>query len=224
VHTVHTIDSLVERERRRSNKTSTNAVIARKAFGDEIRKKLPIPTFIDDYNYHMGGVDLANQYRAAYETHKNVFRSWFCIFTALLDIVIVNCYRLSYVAAMQRNIPPNRLSKQATFRETLFQQLFAFSSHSTIQRRRYMQRHPPPIRNRAVGLHEWGNRATQQCCMQCRIEIAAAKKLRSQGLSVTNPPHTDSAGRATKSSRGCIQCDVPLCIRRGCWERFHAKK
>jgi Transposase IS4 len=133
VHTVHNITDLIERERRRPNKTSTNAAITRKAFGNEARKKLFIPTFIDDYNYHMGGVDLANQYRAEYKTHKPVFRSWFCLFTALLDIVIVNCYRLSYEAAKSRSVPITKLPEQAKFRERLFRQLFAYALHPTIQ-------------------------------------------------------------------------------------------
>ena len=102
--TVHTVDKatdLVKRERRRLNKSSTNANIARQPFREEIRKTLSIPTFIDDYNHYMGGVDLINQYRAAYKTHKSIRRSWFYILLALLDIIIVNSYRISYIAATQ---------------------------------------------------------------------------------------------------------------------------
>jgi uncharacterized protein YdeI (YjbR/CyaY-like superfamily) len=38
VHTVHNVTDLIERERRRPNKTSTNAAMVRKAFGDAVRK------------------------------------------------------------------------------------------------------------------------------------------------------------------------------------------
>ena len=51
VHAVHTAEDFIERERRRPSKTSTNAAVARKSFGDEVRKKIMIPRFIDDYSY-----------------------------------------------------------------------------------------------------------------------------------------------------------------------------
>ncbi len=38
-------------------------------------KELRIPSFINDYNQNMGGVNLANQFREAYETHKPSFRN-----------------------------------------------------------------------------------------------------------------------------------------------------
>jgi hypothetical protein len=88
--TVHTVDKatdLIKRERRRLNKSSTNAAIAHQPFGDKVRKPLFIPTFINDYNHYIEGVDLANQYRATYETHKSIRRSWFCILLTLIDIV-----------------------------------------------------------------------------------------------------------------------------------------
>jgi hypothetical protein len=224
VHTVHNVTDLITRERRRPRESSTNASIARKPFGNNVRMNLDIPTFIDDYNYHMGGVDLANQYRASYETHKTVFRSWFCIFTALLDIIIVNAYRISYIAAQQRGVSPNKLPKHVDFRRKLYIQLFSYSSDPTIQRGRQIER-APPLKSRVTGLHEWTIRAKRTGCLQCRIDIGATKKLRSQGLPVVYKPHTVGiVGRATVTNRGCKQCDVALCVRRGCWERFHGEK
>jgi hypothetical protein len=75
IYIMHISTTLIERERRRSNKTNTNVVIARKFFGDDVRKKLFIFTFIDDYNYKIGGVDIGSQYRIEYETHKSIFRN-----------------------------------------------------------------------------------------------------------------------------------------------------
>ena len=93
--TIHIVDKatdLVKRERRRPNKLSMNAVIARQSFREEVRKTLSISTFINDYNHHMRGVDLINQYRAAYETHKPIRRNWFYILLTFLDIIVVNSY------------------------------------------------------------------------------------------------------------------------------------
>jgi hypothetical protein len=73
--TLHSADNFVPRKRKRPGKTSTNAVIARRVFGEEIVKKLDIPIFINDYNHYMNGVDLANQYRASYKIHLRDYRN-----------------------------------------------------------------------------------------------------------------------------------------------------
>jgi hypothetical protein len=74
--TIHSAETLVTCDRKRPGKTSTNASIVYKVFRDQVRKELDIPTFIDDYNHYMNGVDLANQYRSAYETHRSTRRNW----------------------------------------------------------------------------------------------------------------------------------------------------
>ncbi|PVH67788.1 hypothetical protein DL98DRAFT_523135, partial [Cadophora sp. DSE1049] len=62
--------------RKRPAKTLTNGRIVRQIFGEDYTKELYIPRFIDDYNYYIGGVDLANQFREAYETHRTTQRNW----------------------------------------------------------------------------------------------------------------------------------------------------
>ena len=100
VHTIDKVTDLVERERRRPNKSSTNVVIVRQSFEEDVRKTLSISTFINDYNHYMRDVDLVNQYRTAYETYKLIRRSWFCILLILLNISVVNSYRISYIVVL----------------------------------------------------------------------------------------------------------------------------
>ena len=59
-----------EKARRCPSKTSTNERIVQKVFGSDLIKDLQISCFIDNYNQYMGGIDLANQFRESYETHK----------------------------------------------------------------------------------------------------------------------------------------------------------
>jgi hypothetical protein len=77
---VHKTDDFKERMRKRPTKPSANGRIVRKLFGEDYSKELHIPKFIDDYNHYMGGIDLTNQYRVAYETHRTTFRNWWPLF------------------------------------------------------------------------------------------------------------------------------------------------
>ena len=75
VHSVNGITDFREKVRKRPIKTSTNGRIIRQIFGDEPTKELTIPCFIDDYNHYMRDVDLANQFRESYETHRTALRN-----------------------------------------------------------------------------------------------------------------------------------------------------
>ena len=92
--TYHDIHEKVVRNRRRPKKTSTNAALVRQIFGDNAQKKLPIPAFIDDYNFHMGAVDICDQLRSYYSTQLRCSRNWLPLFFYLLDTTIINSYQV----------------------------------------------------------------------------------------------------------------------------------
>jgi len=58
-------DQIVIQHRKRPATTSTLAKTARRVFGSEPEKDLPIPKFVDDYNHYIGYVDQADQLRAS---------------------------------------------------------------------------------------------------------------------------------------------------------------
>jgi hypothetical protein len=60
VHTVHTAKDWVTRVRKRPAKKSTNSAIVKKVFKDLGQKELYIPSFINNYNHFIRGVDVAN--------------------------------------------------------------------------------------------------------------------------------------------------------------------
>jgi hypothetical protein len=80
IYIVDQAEDFREKVRKRPAKTSTNGRIVRRVFGDDHQKELQIPCFINDYNHHMGGVDLANQFRESYETHRPTYRNWWPLF------------------------------------------------------------------------------------------------------------------------------------------------
>src|SRR6185312_3997359 len=92
IHEITGNENRVERVRRRPRETSTNATKVRAVFGTASKKALPIPCIIDNYNHHMGGVDIADQLRGYYAVQLPVRRTWMPLFFWLLDTSIVNSY------------------------------------------------------------------------------------------------------------------------------------
>jgi hypothetical protein len=60
VYIVDKAEDFREKARKRLAKTLTNRRIVRKVFEGEHTKDLQIPCFINDYNYYIRGIDLAN--------------------------------------------------------------------------------------------------------------------------------------------------------------------
>ena len=58
--TVYYSTNVIECLRKRLKKTSTNTGIVLKIFDNNVTKKLPISIFINNYNHHMNGVNIAN--------------------------------------------------------------------------------------------------------------------------------------------------------------------
>ncbi|CAG8826567.1 19583_t:CDS:1, partial [Cetraspora pellucida] len=92
IHEITRNENRVERVRRRLRETSTNVTKVRAVFGTASKKALPIPCIIDDYNHHMGGVDIADQLHRYYAIQLPVRRTWMPLFFWLLDTSIVNSY------------------------------------------------------------------------------------------------------------------------------------
>jgi hypothetical protein len=56
---------------------------------------LPIPDTINNYNYYIGRVDIADQLRAGFSTQQCRVKPWRPLFYWLLDSTIINAFRLS---------------------------------------------------------------------------------------------------------------------------------
>ncbi len=129
IHTVDKVEDFREKARRRPAKTSTNRRIVRKVFGSDYIKDLHIPRFIDDYNHYMGGVDLANQFREAYETHRPTFRTWWPLFYWLVDIACINAYRLYRLTTRDGE----RTLTHLQFRIELYYKLLGYSERAKLE-------------------------------------------------------------------------------------------
>lgn len=210
IHTVDKTDDYIDRERRRPQKTSTNGALVRKEFGDSFIKTMPIPRFIDDYNYHMGAVDIANQYRANYETHTTVWRSWWPLWNWCLDATIINAWRLHKLRCEELGIAS---FSHVEFRKELYRQLFAFHplypTYGLQQMKRKTGGTLLPESRLNTSLQHIAVRhfpEIQQRCFWCRYK---------------NPKRQKGIGW-TKFS--CKACALPLCrpdSGKTCFQDFH---
>ena len=93
VSTLHKPGKIIKRKRKRPRVTQNNRAHVSKIWGDKGATDIYIPTLIDDYNYWMGGVDVADQ-RIAYYHPSNLVcqRNWIPIFIQLLSIIRNNAF------------------------------------------------------------------------------------------------------------------------------------
>jgi len=95
IHQLKSRISKVLKERKRPGLKSSNAAGVKRAkvFSEgEWKVLLNIPKCINDYNNHMGGVDIADQYRSYYDTQLISLCTWFPIFFWLLDTALINSF------------------------------------------------------------------------------------------------------------------------------------
>ncbi len=126
--TGYSLQEEIEKERKRPKLSSTSATVARAAFGDQIRKVLPIPGAIDGYNMSMGMVDRANQLRSYFTTLPNRCEKEFFpgVFWSL-DFIVVNCYRIYTTLYPDETRDHNAHRK---FMEELINEIFQYTDKS----------------------------------------------------------------------------------------------
>jgi hypothetical protein len=204
IHTVDKVEDFKETTRRCPAKTSTNGRIVQKGFGSEHIKDLQIPSFIDDYNHYMGGVDLANQFREVYETHKPILRTWWPLFYWLIDIVCINACRLYQLHSDGRHLT------HLQFRIELYCKLLSYSKQAKLQSLRVGLGGKRVFNPDFQHLHYWEKRPKETCAW-CSYQLRCQKAL---GRVVE--------GRAKRITGGCVFCNVHLCKEGQCWTRWHS--
>lgn len=93
-----------------------------------VRVTVNCPKSIDDYNQHMGGVDLFDQLHSCYNIAWKSRRWWLKFFYYFVDATIVNSYIL-YKSGFAQQQPNNKPKSHLIFRSILANQLIGdFSS------------------------------------------------------------------------------------------------
>lgn len=221
--TVSNGKEVVIRSRRRPPKTATNAATSHVVFGDKTIKELAIPEFIDTYNHFMNGVDQADQLRCYYTTQRVHLKHWKSLWHFLLDVTIVNTYKIVVPSDNQGFPKARKNSSHRRFRIELAWELFNRSER--------LRGKSPNIR--ASTLHQLVNGAPEiahgslmklgskpKRCEACRCSSRAPQKFERKPLMELNPISLRANQRRVRASRsiyGCGLCRIYLCNHCECW-------
>ena len=77
---------------------------------------------VDDYNHHMGSVDIADQLQSKFSTQQRGVKPWRALFYWLLDTTIINAFLISEYqckAKLRLDEKDKVRSAHRTFRESL---------------------------------------------------------------------------------------------------------
>jgi hypothetical protein len=200
--TTHKLRDKISRSRKRPRFTSSNGPSIRTVFQNKNTIIIPIPVMVDDYNYHKGGVDIADQYRSYFFTQLIARRNWLPFFFWLLDTMIVNAYILYSLSMEKEASKASHKSFRLTLAGQLLQKYVKNEKWTWYKRKTKPIRYskalgvcdlPPPLLGEGhVKVHIGGRRE----CDRCRL------KLRREGL---------KGKRAPTSSFSCNLCSFVLC-------------
>jgi hypothetical protein len=206
IYIVDKAEDFREKARRRPAKTSTIRRIVQKVFGSDHIKDLQIPCFIDDYNQYIGGIDLANQFRESYETHKPTLRTWWPLFYWLIDVACINAYRLHQLHMNKRALT------HLQFRIELYCKLLRFSERAKLQSLQIELGGKRVFSPDLQYLHYWEKRPKATCAW-CSY-ISRCQKVLGKVVK----------GQAKRSYSSCIfcNCNINLCKEGECWTRYHS--
>jgi hypothetical protein len=187
--------------------TEQSSVLRTQKDGSKIT--VSCPPVVKDYNKYMGGVDLADRYRALYNVDRKSKKWWHRLFWGILDIAFVNAYVINChlngkmpVLDFRRMVANGLISMQNTKQR---KRSFDFNSSNGIsspvlKRRKADFSVPKDMRLTNKGIH-WVKFDQKRG----RCEVCAKRKIQSR-------PHSK-----------CSHCKVFLCVneKKNCFAEFH---
>jgi hypothetical protein len=179
-----------------------------------VKKAIPVPVSINDYNNGMNGVDNSNQLRKNLSTHQRFeHRTWRPLGFWLFDVAATNAFALWRLYQ-----PPNIRNSHREH------QLFERALISGLLRRGPAHTPIPKLGKRSrcrwgiirpgdcvqgAGLGHWSNETGEGYERTVLSEIDG------------NAARSGSTKRPRNVNSGCLDCQVSLCIDRDCFDSYH---
>ena len=191
----------------------------------EYSRLLPIPGQIDDYNHHMGGVDIADQLRAKFANWPRGVKPWKPLLYWLLGTSMTNAYILwNHGRKARLGLAKDNLrSGHRAFYESVIQALLVepiagptagpTAEHRPKPRPTYKSL-PQAQLTRPIEVHKRVRRTVTNCYF-CKY-LEGLKKKAQEAQITFNMPNLQSSCY-TKYS--CSHCSIALCIN--CFDKFH---
>jgi hypothetical protein len=202
--TIASSNTIVVRNRKRPSSTSTSAKTARKPFGSESRKDLPIPDFVDGYNHNMNHVDIADQLRSTNPGNRRIRRGgWHALWNFLFYVTIVNCHALSDYKSASRF----RVDLQASLLER----------SQVLKKRKRSEAFPEAFLELEPSSHKLESGQQLQYCSVCNQTPGYQRNRPVLGVISPNCRST-AAQKRKKTTYGCGPCREPVCKDGNCFK------
>lgn len=211
---VYSAESWVERLRRCTTSTKSQARPMQRAFAGKPVKKVLVPSITADYNDLMNAVDIGDQLKAlAGLDHRVCKGSWRVIaWSFLLETALTN----SFILQKRGNPAWKPYTSQQAWRHKLLEELFKAFAKDGSSRKRFKS---GDIFT-AVSQHNHVNRGKRARCLACQGLQCGQLRSRSG-----RRPLVEASGNALTAPYtrfGCDKCDVALCNPGNCWYIYHS--
>lgn len=239
--TIHQPGAYITRPRKKPKKGSAGHVVAQEVFGQLWEKDLLIPHVIDNYNHYMHGVDITDQFRSYFRTERRCKKNWKPLLYFLLDVAVVNAYRLSaYCNSDSRLFTTSR-------KHFRFQNALAIALMRRCEDRRLgnkvkvttfgrNQLQQPKLVDFVVNSEERLHKqvkGNQKECKACQVALRCRLTSKPERKPLTEVKRTilnensgivkrRSSARPARTNYYCELCNIPLCNNARCWDEHLA--
>ena len=227
MNTIHTNKQYVQRMRKKSVKTSTNARTSRASFDNLTVKKLAILDFIDFYNHFMNDVNVTNQLRCYYDTQRVHLKIWKPLWHFLLNITVCNSYKIVNIIEQRSYAELRKHEAHKIFRMKLIKILYDRSKRLTTSSNEYhdfSKQLALLIRHASVMKHERMTKIVDkdsQYCVSCTVINKKTRKAivrkSLQKLFFNSTVTIKRRQRFSIITYECQLCVMSICKKIKCW-------
>ena len=208
--TISDLNKTVVRSRKRPRKNKIGAIQTRREFSNKYIKDLPIPKLINEYNYHIGGVDQFNQLKLYYNTLFPHRKTWRSLFHLMFNITLVNYYKLSTFST--------RYQAQRSGHRKFLLTLVVKLQESYMKPIRHSEQRRLVTNINSGSTHELVTLFSSEkakACVYCAAKGNRSVRRPLSEVKVTNGKA--SPNRPRRTPKGCRQCELSVCI--ACWQQ-----